>query len=102
MKIVNVIGGLGNQMFQYALFIALKNRFPYEEILLDASLMSSYGIHNGLELTRVFGLEIPQASFRQLLKLTYPAYNYRISRYLTSFFPYGKLNYETFRVQICF
>lgn len=90
MKVVNVIGGLGNQMFQYALFIALKNRFPYEEILLDASLMSSYGIHNGLELTRVFGLEIPQASFRRLLKLTYPAYNYRISRLFDKFLPVRK------------
>ena len=35
MKIVNVIGGLGNQMFQYAFALSLKDKFPNEDILIE-------------------------------------------------------------------
>ena len=28
MKIVKIIGGLGNQMFQYALYLSLKKKYP--------------------------------------------------------------------------
>ena len=31
MKIVKILGGLGNQMFQYALFLSLKERFPHDD-----------------------------------------------------------------------
>lgn len=90
MKIVRIIGGLGNQMFQYALFTALKDKFPDEEILLDYSLMSSYGVHNGLELDRVFGIDLPQASFMQLLKVTRPVYNYKLARLIEKTLPNRK------------
>jgi len=90
MKIVRIIGGLGNQMFQYALFLALKHKFPNETILIDASLMKSYKVHNGLEINRVFGVELPQASFSQLLKLTIPTYNYKLSRLIEKIFPNRK------------
>ena len=36
MKIVKILGGLGNQMFQYALFLSLKERFPHEQVLSPA------------------------------------------------------------------
>lgn len=35
MKIVNIIGGLGNQMFEYALYLALKNAHPNENIFVQ-------------------------------------------------------------------
>ena len=35
MKIVKVIGGLGNQMFQFALYKALQKQHQEERILLD-------------------------------------------------------------------
>lgn len=35
MKIVNIIGGLGNQMFQYAFAVALKAKYPNEEVFID-------------------------------------------------------------------
>lgn len=90
MKIVRIIGGLGNQMFQYALFLALKHRFPEEELLVDCSLMKSYNVHNGLELERVFGVSLPQASFRQLAKLTRPTYHYKLSKVVDNFIPNRK------------
>ena len=37
MKIVRIIGGLGNQMFQYALYVALKYKFPEERVVVDTS-----------------------------------------------------------------
>ena len=37
MKIVNIIGGLGNQLFQYAFAVALKTHHPDEEVLIDTS-----------------------------------------------------------------
>ena len=35
MKIVNVLGGLGNQMFQYAFAVAWKARCPHEKVYVD-------------------------------------------------------------------
>ena len=35
MKIVNIIGGLGNQMFQYAFAVAWKARRPQEKVYVD-------------------------------------------------------------------
>lgn len=90
MKIVRINGGLGNQMFQYALFLALKFRFPEEEILVDYSLMKTYNVHNGLELDRVFGVPLPQASFRQLATLTRPVYHAKLARVVDKLLPKRK------------
>lgn len=53
MRII-VSGGLGNQMFQYALYLALKDRGV--NVKLDTSLYSYVEMHNGYELERCFGL----------------------------------------------
>jgi hypothetical protein len=90
MKIVKLIGGIGNQMFQYALYESLKYTFPREEIMLDYRLFNSYKRHNGLELERVFGLNLPQASFRELLKVTRPVPYYNISRIIRKILPARK------------
>lgn len=90
MKIVNIIGGLGNQMFEYALYLALKNEFPEEKVKIDASYMKSYNIHNGLELNRVFGVELPQASLRELVRVTRPVYNYKLWRVIRKYLPIPK------------
>lgn len=61
MIIVNVIGGLGNQMFQYAAAraLALARGLP---LRLDVSGFDGYGLHQGFELQRVFSCEAPLAS----------------------------------------
>lgn len=90
MKIVKILGGLGNQMFQYALFIALKEHFPNEKVLTDTSYFKTYHVHNGLELERVFGITLPQASFGELVRLTYPVKWFKLSRAIRKFLPKRK------------
>lgn len=55
MIISHILGGLGNQMFQYAAGRAHSARTG-SELLLDLSSFENYGLHNGYELNRVFGI----------------------------------------------
>lgn len=56
MIIARVIGGLGNQMFQYAFYKYLEYS-KQNEIKLDLSLFNNYSLHNGYELERVFNID---------------------------------------------
>lgn len=51
-KIVAFSGGLGNQMFQYAFYRALRKRYPFSLYAFD--IRESKGCHNGFELFRLF------------------------------------------------
>lgn len=77
MKIVNILGGLGNQMFVYAMYLALKEAHPNEEILLCRRSYKGYPLHNGYELGRIFGVDALEASLLQLAKVAYPFINYK-------------------------
>lgn len=57
MKNVIITGGLGNQMFQYALVLALRNRGF--KVKMDISYYGFLQMHNGYELKRVFGINEP-------------------------------------------
>lgn len=48
-------GGLGNQMFQYALYYALKK--SGFDVSINTSLYGFVKMHNGYEIPRVFGVE---------------------------------------------
>jgi hypothetical protein len=78
MQIVKILGGLGNQMFQYALYLSLKESFPFETVKVDCSCFNGYPLHNRLELTDIFDITLPQASFRELISVTWPLYHYRL------------------------
>lgn len=53
MVITNLIGGLGNQMFQYAAGRALSLEYGVP-LRLDVSGFAAYDLHQGFELNRVF------------------------------------------------
>ena len=61
MIIGNLVGGLGNQMFQYACarVLALELRLPLK-VTLD--MFGVYAFHNGPELERVFSLDLDVAT----------------------------------------
>lgn len=77
MKIINILGGLGNQMFQYALALAVRSRCK-GEVRIDPRGFRGYPIHNGYELKRIFDVEIPEATLGEVMKVAYPFLNYRI------------------------
>ena len=90
MKIVNILGGLGNQMFEYTMYLALKEAHPDEEIKVCTRSFGGYGLHNGLEIQRIFGVELPEASLWQLTKLAYPFFNYRTWQVMRHWLPSRK------------
>jgi hypothetical protein len=61
MVITNLIGGLGNQMFQYAAGRALSLERNVS-LRLDISGFENYGLHQGFELQRVFNCPAEIAS----------------------------------------
>lgn len=65
MRLIKMTGGLGNQMFIYAMYLQMKKRFP--DTRIDLSDMLHYHVHYGYELHRVFRL--PETEFRLPQKL---------------------------------
>jgi hypothetical protein len=61
MIIVNIIGGLGNQMFQYACGRALSNRIC-QPLHLSIDQFHRYSLHSGYELQSVFHVNSPFAT----------------------------------------
>ncbi|NWE45776.1 alpha-1,2-fucosyltransferase [Pseudomonas gingeri] len=68
MIISHIIGGLGNQMFQYAAARALSLELD-SELLLDVSSFDSYPLHQGFELDRVFKVEASLARKEDVRKV---------------------------------
>lgn len=66
--IVNIIGGLGNQMFQYAAgrALALERGIP---LRLDISGFANYGLHQGFELQRVFACPAEIAGAQEIKEI---------------------------------
>jgi hypothetical protein len=66
--ISNIIGGLGNQMFQYACGRALSIRMG-QEFKLTTDQFEGYLLHNGFDLQRVFNIDVEHASSSELQSL---------------------------------
>ena len=66
MRLIKVTGGLGNQMFIYAMYLRMRKHFP--DTRLDLSDMMHYKVHYGYELRRVFRLPKTEFCLPQSLK----------------------------------
>ena len=74
MNIVWIDGGLGNQMFQYAL--ALKLESLGREVKIDVTKYAEHHVHNDFELDSVFGINCSFASVREIRRLGYRKANH--------------------------
>lgn len=68
MLIIALEGGLGNQMFQYAFYTALKEHYSTIEVKMDKSFVDSKK-HNGFELQKVFNVEPNFCKSREVVLL---------------------------------
>lgn len=68
MIISHILGGLGNQMFQYATgkALALSKAVPF---LLDLHDFDRYRLHQGFELDRIFAVEFKRAELGEVQQL---------------------------------
>lgn len=90
MRIVNVLGGLGNQMFQFALYKALQKQHPEERVLLDLHCFNGYHKHRGFEIGSVFGATYEEATLKEVARLAYPYPNYQCWRIGSRILPVRK------------
>lgn len=89
MKIVRIIGGLGNQMFQYAFFLSLKEK--NNKVKIDISDFNNYMLHNGIELSKIFTIDLSNHSIQKNripFKDYYSAFKFR--KFLGILFFYNK------------
>lgn len=89
MKIVKYIGGLGNQMFIYAFSVALRETFK-QEVLADTHYYKSFKFHQGLEIFKVFGVELKEAKVKDILRLAWYFPNYWVDYHLLKYLPKRK------------
>lgn len=68
MVITSLIGGLGNQMFQYAAGRALSLERGVS-LMLDVSGFANYQLHQGFELERLFNCKVEIASEREVRRV---------------------------------
>lgn len=103
MKIVNIIGGLGNQMFQYAFALAWKTRNPHEKVFVDTQHYKNAFIkvyhgnnfyHNGYEIEKVFpNASIKPAGAWNLMKVSFYIPNHILARAVRRFLPKRKTEF---------
>lgn len=53
-------GGLGNQLFQYAAYLYIKETFPKTELCLDMFQYKYDAYHNGIEFQKIFATEFDE------------------------------------------
>jgi hypothetical protein len=82
MIISKIIGGLGNQMFQYAAGRSLSLRLGMRH-LVDLSSFDKYKIHQGFELKNVFDCQVNIASEAECMELLGWQRNLNVQRILS-------------------
>jgi hypothetical protein len=81
MMIVKFCSGVGNQMYQYAVYLALKKRYPYTRICADLTafeddkiLNQGNGFSYGFALENFFGVRVDKATRKEVSDVNYEMY----------------------------
>lgn len=103
MKIINIIGGLGNQMFQYAFALALKEKWNDEDVKIDThhyhyifskTFHGNNFYHNGFEIDKIFqNATLEKASPLDIMKVSYYMPNFKLSRVIRKLMPVRSSEY---------
>ena len=71
--IINLQGGLGNQIFQYAMMVQLRKDFPNRRFYLNRSTLQMLECHQGYQLDYIFGVDsdmvVPENIIGQIAKI---------------------------------
>lgn len=70
MYIVCFGDGLGNQMFQYAFYLSLKQKYPTVTVKMDINNIYGKSKHNGFELSNIFDIEVNECTLLEALRLS--------------------------------
>lgn len=62
MILLNMNSGLGNQMFQYAFYLTLKELNPEDEVYVDTSIYRCSNMQSKYEIEKIFDIELPNIS----------------------------------------
>ncbi len=90
MIVGNLIGGLGNQLFQYACALALAGRTG-RALALSIDQFAGYALHQGFELTSAFSADAPLASPADLARLLGPLQGPTARRWVARVLPGRRL-----------
>ncbi len=81
MDVIRIFNGLGNQMSQYAFYLAKKKAYPRSTCFIS-NQYESENVHNGYELARVFGITrdtIKERLLYQFMQSMYfPVFGHRV------------------------
>lgn len=73
-------GGLGNQMFQYGMYLLMRKIYPKAPIKIDLDSYKYARFHTGFDLKRVFDVEIPGYDLKnKYSKVEYYYYKIRVN-----------------------
>ncbi|MBR3307241.1 MAG: alpha-1,2-fucosyltransferase [Lachnospiraceae bacterium] len=73
MIIISAGAGLGNQMFEYAFYLAMKDRYPNTKVCIDPDY-AFVSAHNGYEVEEIFGLRSDRAGIKDIDRIGDVAY----------------------------
>lgn len=81
MIIVKFCSGIGNQLYQYAIYKMLEKRYPNQEVLADLSVFEDInrlnygnGFSYGFALENIFSIEVKKAAREQIDQVNYEIY----------------------------
>lgn len=79
--VVSIMGGLGNQIFQYAMYLNLVKKYGKERVGINRDIVNGDPSHYGYELERAFGIKLENTVLESGIKL-----NEKPSSYTEEFF----------------